>query len=132
MTLDKTKFEGVSLDLTKPVQTRDGRPARIVCTDRKCDNGFPLGVLIPNEYGVEEFFWHCADGRFNDSPSAPSNLDLQNVPVITMEWVPYYADYSSGKPRESLQKAKIVSGDCAIAFLKITRKDGDIVDVSLA
>jgi len=31
-------------DPSKPVQTRDGLPARIICTDAKCD--FPIIGLI--------------------------------------------------------------------------------------
>ena len=42
-------------DPLKPVQTRDGRKARIICTDRKMD-GFPILALIPSHSGHME---HC-------------------------------------------------------------------------
>lgn len=68
------------LDLTKPIQTRSGRKARILCSDvHHVINGViqPLVVLIedPNFVG---FF--STDGTFDPGLGRPSDLDLVNVP----------------------------------------------------
>lgn len=63
------------LDLSKPVQTRDGRPARIVSTNMWGD--YPIGAIITETCGKEHFETHTADGAvFTDEDS---NGDLQNI-----------------------------------------------------
>jgi len=64
-----------NLDLTKPVQTRDGHPVRILCTDRK--NVYPVVGLV-TEYGDEHVRSWPASGRFYADD--PQGLDLINVP----------------------------------------------------
>lgn len=76
------------LDLTKPVQTRDGRPVRILCVDRK--GSLPVVGLVPDrKNGVE---WpHCwtADGHHGHSlMSDERGHDLINVPPKPVK---YYA-----------------------------------------
>ena len=41
----------MSFDPTKPVRTRDGRKARIICTDREAE--FPIVALISDHSAVE-------------------------------------------------------------------------------
>lgn len=55
-------------DITKakqghPVIRRDGRAVRIVCFDRKCDDGYPIVALIEDEDGEEQIQTYMADGR---------------------------------------------------------------------
>lgn len=69
------------LDLTKPVQTRNGRKARIIASDAKVRyNGldYPLAVLVcPREQSDEEVVWiYRRDGT---APGGPG-CDLINVP----------------------------------------------------
>lgn len=48
---DKSDLKPFDLEAAKdgkPVCTRDGRKARIICYDRQCDHGFPLVVLVEN------------------------------------------------------------------------------------
>lgn len=42
----------MSLDLTKPVQTRDGRKAKVICSYLK-NPDYPLAAIVVNEYGNE-------------------------------------------------------------------------------
>ena len=62
----------------KPVQTRDGRKARIICTDRK-DSHYPIVALV--SYRGEDYE-HCeyftSDGLYSISGELGS--DLINIP----------------------------------------------------
>jgi len=64
-------------DPTKPVQTRDGRKARIICTDRDFD-GYPIIALIRGTQGQEGFETYGIDGKA--SSFMEHELDLINVP----------------------------------------------------
>jgi hypothetical protein len=63
------------LDITKPVQTRIGKPARIICTDRKSKNGYPLVALVDEGNGIERVYTYKTDGTFLDGvPNRPDDL----------------------------------------------------------
>ncbi len=64
------------LDLTKPVQTRDGRPAKIDRTDLK--NEKPIAGVVTNNDGCEYVTQWFSDGRF--FKTSESALDIINVP----------------------------------------------------
>jgi len=67
----------MSIDFTRPVQTREGRKVRILCTDGTstcCGIEQPVVGLI--EGGIQPCAWTLG-GLFN--PSAPSEYDLINV-----------------------------------------------------
>lgn len=68
----------MTFDPTKPVRTRDGRPARILCTDLGCVRHpivaaytNPSGAEIVNTYTAEGFCFHGA---------RRSDADLVNIP----------------------------------------------------
>lgn len=63
------------LDLTKPVQTRDGCPVRILCTDRQSNQ--PLVGLVTEDNCEFVCSWPTS-GRFHSDECHP--LDLINVP----------------------------------------------------
>lgn len=65
------------IDFTKPVQTRDGRPVRILCTERKHDS-YPVVGLI-EICGKECFYTWDLNGRYCEHYNN-NNLDLVNVP----------------------------------------------------
>lgn len=48
----------------KPVCTRDGRSARIICFDAKF-RGYPILALVEQEDGTENVNSFCLDGRYN-------------------------------------------------------------------
>lgn len=64
-------------DLTKPVQTRDGRPARIICTD-KVGFGCPILALVTNG-GQEEVATYTEAGKYLSDDDV-SGSDLVNIP----------------------------------------------------
>jgi hypothetical protein len=66
------------LDLSKPVQTRDGRKVRILCTDAK--TSFPIaGLVTCDDDGCEAFYAWRSSGRLLDLDTE-SDEDLINVP----------------------------------------------------
>ncbi len=61
---------------SRKVVTRDGRSARIICTDKKCE-GYPIVALIESKWG-ESTTLHTKDGKYflNDA----SDCDLFFAP----------------------------------------------------
>jgi hypothetical protein len=67
-----------TFDPNKPVQTRNGRKARILCTDLKSCSNEPIVAIIDIGEGYEEVMRFKADGRFLQR--GVSNIDLINIP----------------------------------------------------
>lgn len=75
----ETKLKPFDLEAAKAgakVITRDGRPVRILCFDRK-DNQCPIVGLVSREYG-EGLVSFAEDGRY--IPDAVSSSDLFMAP----------------------------------------------------
>ena len=72
----------------KPVYTRDGRKARIICFDAK--GTFPIIALV-DENAEEYAFSYTEDGKFS-SETAISNKDLMMLPEKKKGWVNIYED----------------------------------------
>lgn len=80
------------LDITKPVWTRDGRPARIVCSDLKRDDGRTLIVTV--DFGTWEdcrLYYPNGRNRAEDDPSyngedltndAPTSKETPREPIV--------------------------------------------------
>jgi len=88
------------------VQTRDGRPARIICTDRKysvCGIDYPIIALIPfSVSGSEEgFYGYRSNGSYTNHPDA---LDLINVPQKRAGWINVYPSFEGFKSKEEADK----------------------------
>jgi hypothetical protein len=64
-------------DPTKPVQTRDGRKARILCTDLKTDQ--PIVAAVTNRCGEEFAHRFSISGHFYPSQTV-ADIDLINIP----------------------------------------------------
>lgn len=73
-----TETIGRIFDPTKPVTTRDGRPARIICTDTKGTN--PIVALIMHRNGMETTLHYNPYGRW---AGGSDHADLINVVVKT-------------------------------------------------
>lgn len=72
-------------DPKKPVQTRDGRPARILCTDRIGNQ--PIVALLINDSGSEYTVYRKLNGTREDGEeSLLGNDDLINVPERKSKW----------------------------------------------
>jgi len=71
-------------DPTRPVQTRDGRKAEILCTDL-----YPplsIGVKITDRNGTKHAGFRTKDGRCY-SNGQDSFLDLVNIPEKRVGWL---------------------------------------------
>ena len=68
----------------KPVCTRDGRKARIICYDRQSDHGFPLVVLVENTGAEKDEDVRCY--RLNGTTTEPS-YNLMMLPEKKEGWV---------------------------------------------
>lgn len=76
-------------DPTKPVQTRDGRPARIICTDRKHSRDV-IVALVTTDTGEERIYDFSEAGFFLSYQE--SGVDLVNIPARRHEYVNCYAN----------------------------------------
>ena len=74
------------LDLTKPVQTRDGRPVRILANDMKADQ--PVVGVVTNNDGREFVAQWDVSGKFYQRSPHEGPTDLINVPPKPVK---YYA-----------------------------------------
>ena len=71
----------------KPVCTRDGRKARIICYDRQSDHGFHLVVLVENTGAEKDEDVRCY--RLNGTTTEPS-YNLMMLPEKKEGWVNVY------------------------------------------
>lgn len=68
------------IDFSKPLQTADGRPARLLCNDLK-DERYPLVVAVEESEKLgETAFTYTGDGRRRLGYPEDENWVLQNVP----------------------------------------------------
>ncbi len=118
------------LDFNKPVQTRDGRPAKIVSTNLA--GLYPIGLIVTNKDGTESFDTVDLRGRAYAPEETPG--DLVNTPVRTEAFSrilrrngePLGLRVSSIQHR-SLAVAKGQGGTAGlVGFLKITTADGEV------
>src|SRR5690625_8008927 len=78
----------MTFDPTKPVQTIDGRKARIICTDRRHSSGTTIVALVESSAalpGEEEMRSYFAYGR--QRHDVPGPHDLINVPDEHAIWL---------------------------------------------
>lgn len=75
----------------KPVCTRDGRKARIVCFDAKDDN-YPILALIDNT-DYEDAEWYTADGKYCFDGES-KDYDLMMVSEHHEGWVNLYGVFN--------------------------------------
>lgn len=71
----------MAFDPSKPVQTRDGRKARIICLDKKGD--FPIVALVSTVFDEDDEnpLSYTAEGRYyKHKDEEDSVLDLVNIP----------------------------------------------------
>jgi hypothetical protein len=114
----------MTLDLNKPVQLRDGTPARIICTDRKGGDR-PIMALYVGPDGYEVMRTYRAGGAYYVDRLC--DYDLVNVPLKKEGWVNIYQPWQYGPVANcwsvwpSKETAKANVGDAAnyIATVKI-------------
>lgn len=80
------EFNLEAAKLGKPVCTRDGRKARIICFDARCN--LPIIALITNARGDESLASYKSNGRFINLDE--SDCDLMMLPEKKEGWVNVY------------------------------------------
>ncbi len=109
----------MTFDPAKPVQTRDGRPARIVCTDTKSGN--PILALVTLKDGQEVPMQFSTNGQTYKREEGA--FDLINIPETRTLYVHAYHDNAVGvfQTREHADY-RAVPG--RIARVKVTYTEG--------
>jgi hypothetical protein len=116
-------------DPSKPVQTRDGRPARIICTDR--GGVYPIVALVktPNS-GIEIVGAYKMNG--SGTHCASSRLDLINVPERKSKFVNVYNyDLTVGYESQEAADKSRKSGCGHKGQVEIIFEDGKPVETKL-
>ena len=97
----------------RKVVTRDGRSARIICTDR-LDENYPVLALVNNE-GAEECHSYTTFGKLYTNQKIDCELDLFFAPVKKSAWINLYKMNSiiSPGPRvyDTKEEAESAAGD---------------------
>lgn len=124
----------MTFDLKKPVQTRDGRKARIICTDRDYIDG-PIVALVttptPGHEGKELLVTCRSDGSYFRT-TIESPLDLVNIVSKISTWQPVYhsGDYAvSLSTKESARLYAVGLGKRSLGFLRRDYEDGIFVGI---
>ena len=111
-------------DPSRKVVTRDGRPVRIVCTDRKGDGDHPVVALYPasQKYLGEIVCTFCANGEF--TMGIQSEYDLFFAPEKHEGWINVYRNmrYNEaycGRIYDSEEEAKNHANNATLATVKI-------------
>ena len=73
----------------KPVCTRDGRKARIICFDMNSFNNHIIVALITEENGTETIYSYTSDGKWKETKT---ENDLMMLPEKKEEWINIYED----------------------------------------
>ena len=118
-----------TFDPTRPVQTRDGREARILCTDRKGSS--PILALVTCVDGNENVAVYFMNGF--GLYSRESSLDLVNVPVETFQYQNVWRDRHALSVRyDTLEQANDYHGKNKYVrhgYNKYRLLDGEMVSV---
>lgn len=118
----------MAIDWTKPVQTRDGRKVRVLCTDGP-DLRYPVIGLVDGELRPETW---TIGGRFARSADNPTHLDLINTPdppVTLTRWVNVYPDMErSYRSRDDATFHHGVNGPIACVPVTFSYRPGEGID----
>ena len=107
----------------RKVVTRDGRSARIICTNRLGDN-YPVLALVNNEC-AEQCCSYTTFGKFDGNKNRDCDLDLFFTPEKKSAWINLYKmnSFISPGPRayDTKEEAESAAGDKSyyIATIKI-------------
>ena len=106
----------MSIDFTRPLQTRDGRKVRLLCTD--AHEPYPVMVLYEDTKQVSA---RTSDGKFLEGINSPA--DLMNVPEeFTVDlWVNVSGDGNIGFGHSTKERALAWRGSSSNAILHIQR-----------
>ena len=114
--MEQFSLEKYLANPSRKVVTRDGRNARIICTDRR-DLNFPIITLIERELGEGEgevIYAHTKDGIYCNT--CPTTYDLFFAPATHEGWINVYRHSDGGHAyavavydsKEDAEKRKII------------------------
>ena len=114
-------------DKSQRIETRDGRPARIICTDAKADDGACIIALISDD-GGEESYQFFPDGRAFSSKSSIEDCadlfiitpvpELSEIEVHLLSWL---SDDTRGEI--PMERMKELVRNRAAELLDLARKE---------
>lgn len=106
----------MTVDWTKPIQTRDGRPARVLCTDLKSPNELRVVIAVLLTDGKREDVWYRPPcGKFYGM-NKESPTDIINVPEKRTVYINIYS------PNDMvLHTTKEAAEQCLVKDLCIAR-----------
>ena len=113
----------MTFDPTKPVQTRDGRKARIV-SDKVSRGGYKYIAIISEESGDEWSGTFISDGSYYASGDA-CHRDLINVPEKREMWVNVYEGCDILVRHESRDSADSNATGNRIACIRVEYEVGE-------
>ena len=110
--MEKFNLEKYLANPSRKVVTRDGREARIICTDMKSTT-YPVVALIENGSGYEQIFTFSKNGEYAVNESSRS--DLFFAPETHEGWINVYRNNDSHTyagavydSKEDAEKRKII------------------------
>lgn len=98
-----------------PVQTRNGKPARIICYDKK-GTDYPVVALVDNDNGIESIRTYPLSGLIEDA-----NLDLVMASTKKEGYIIVYKDGFTSRVKFSAEEALDIGKQAAdfVAVAKI-------------
>lgn len=109
------------IDFTKPVETRSGMPARIICTDKK---GLFSVVSLVGCGDSESMMEYTPEGR---SASVSTDYDLVNVPVVRTTYSSVTIDGKVGTEAPSVSVPIYDTDFKKVGFIKRVYHDDHLV-----
>ena len=111
--MEKFNLDKYLANSSRKVVTRDGRKARIICTDMKSTT-YPVVALIEDGSGYEHLFTFSKNGEYAVNESSRS--DLFFAPEKGEGWINIYRNSDSGHTyagavydsKEDAEKRKII------------------------
>ena len=119
--MEQFSLEKYLANPSRKVVTRDGRPVRILCTDRKSYNVEIVG-LIMNDNGMESVFTWTQQGK--EYINSDTSNDLVFAPEKHEGWVNVSREeygYEGGLIYDSKEDAEKIAkvNKCCVATIKI-------------
>ena len=122
--LNLKPFDLEAAKLGKPVCTRDGRKARIICFDVK--GNLPMAVAVELEEDIEIIYTYPLNGIANPKGNQNNDLDLMMLPEKKEGWVNVYYDNDASSHRgcrfiyDTKERAVKEAGSAYITTVKIS------------
>ena len=100
----------MTIDWTKPLQTRDGRKARVVATDIATKDEYTHAALVMDEDGDESLETYTKEGLWWVSGGL-QDKDLVNAPEKRSVWINAYDNGKLGYEFSSREEADATNKD---------------------